>query len=663
MRPTAEIGPVQILREGVGRRGTRRIEAVTAGEAYAYLRGRSAEADQLRGEVEKLRKELKKRPAAAAGGAAAGAANGIDEVVARLLAGATTAGGVTVVAADLGEMEGDGVLELSDRIKSKGAPAAVALAAAFEGRVTIVVNLDASLPARGVNAGEIVKIAAPIVGGGGGGRPTMDRKNAYFRELIDAITPADLLPGIGDLLADLRARGVRTAIASMSHNVYDVVRHLGIEDKVDAIVDPATLVKGKPDPEIFLAAAEQLGVRFEDCLGIEDARAGIQAIKAARMVAVGVGADLPGCDWLVSDTRPLTYEALAALFPGTAASSPAASAGADEAVFRAGSAQPPAIAGSSRTVSRRLERRRELLEVPDVGLVHEHVHEPVDAARVVEQARAEVRVRGDQRAERLADGRALDLDQLLAAGRRPEHGRDADLAHADSQSSNAREARRDDRRQPRPARFGGPRLDPEPDRVGRLEPVAGQERDHLVAVADHAPPARGLRRRDRHAAGGLGVDALERRGPPDRVRRLDVGDRLDRPRGRPRQLHRVAPVGGVADRQRAHDRVGRPDRLDVQAAGGERRGDRRTAGGLTADEPDRLGRDPAELDQLLERPREPGDHRARRDRGHHDVGQPPTEVLGDLVAERLAALGVERAEVDVDRAPTAARPRPRGTGG
>ena len=83
-----------------------------------------------------------------------------------------------------------------------------------------------------------------------------DRKNAYFRELIDAITPADLLPGIGDLLADLRARGVRSAIASMSHNVFDVVRHLGIEAMVDVIVDPATLVKGKPDPEIFLAAAD-----------------------------------------------------------------------------------------------------------------------------------------------------------------------------------------------------------------------------------------------------------------------------------------------------------------------------------------------------------------------------------------------------------------------
>ena len=141
-----------------------------------------------------------------------------------------------------------------------------------------------------------------------------ERKNAYFRELIEGITPDDLLPGIGDLLAGLRARGVKTAIASMSHNVWDVVARLGIEPLIDVIVDPATLVKGKPDPEIFLAAAEQLGERFEDCVGIEDARAGVEAIKAARMVAVGVGSDLPAADWLVADTRSLTVVALDALF-------------------------------------------------------------------------------------------------------------------------------------------------------------------------------------------------------------------------------------------------------------------------------------------------------------------------------------------------------------
>jgi alpha,alpha-trehalose phosphorylase len=143
-----------------------------------------------------------------------------------------------------------------------------------------------------------------------------DRKNAYFRELIEGITPADLLPGIGPLLADLRARGVKTAIASMSHNVWDVVRRLGIEPLIDVIVDPATLVKGKPDPEIFFAAAERLGLPFEHCVGIEDARAGVEAIKAARMVAVGVGRDLPGADWVVTDTSSLTAEALEALFGG-----------------------------------------------------------------------------------------------------------------------------------------------------------------------------------------------------------------------------------------------------------------------------------------------------------------------------------------------------------
>jgi beta-phosphoglucomutase len=144
-----------------------------------------------------------------------------------------------------------------------------------------------------------------------------DRKNAYFRELIEQVTPADLLPGIGELLADLRARGIRTAIASMSHNVWDVVERLGIRELVDVIVDPAALVKGKPDPEIFLSAAEQLGVRFEDCAGIEDAKAGIEAIRAARMVSVGVGGDLDA-DWGITDTRDLTVDALARLFAGGA---------------------------------------------------------------------------------------------------------------------------------------------------------------------------------------------------------------------------------------------------------------------------------------------------------------------------------------------------------
>ncbi|HEY5629353.1 MAG TPA: beta-phosphoglucomutase, partial [Candidatus Limnocylindrales bacterium] len=141
-----------------------------------------------------------------------------------------------------------------------------------------------------------------------------ERKNAYFGELIARITPADLLPGIAELLADLRAVGIRIAIASASHNATELVRRLGIESLVDAKVDPSTIVKGKPDPEIFLAAAELLGVRPEDCVGVEDARAGIEAINAAGMVSVGVGPSLTEASWAVDDTRQITREALAALF-------------------------------------------------------------------------------------------------------------------------------------------------------------------------------------------------------------------------------------------------------------------------------------------------------------------------------------------------------------
>lgn len=144
-------------------------------------------------------------------------------------------------------------------------------------------------------------------------RAMAERKNAYFRELIANVTPADLLPGIGGLLDELHAAGVRTAIASMSHNVFEVVHRLGIEPLIDQIVDPAGVVRGKPDPEIFLTAAELLGVRPADCVGIEDAQVGVEAIRTAGMAAVGVGRRLAGADWVVADTRQLTLASLGAL--------------------------------------------------------------------------------------------------------------------------------------------------------------------------------------------------------------------------------------------------------------------------------------------------------------------------------------------------------------
>jgi beta-phosphoglucomutase len=120
-------------------------------------------------------------------------------------------------------------------------------------------------------------------------RALADAKNGHYQELIATMTPADLLPGALRALADVRAAGLKIGLASVSRNAFTVLDRLGIRDRFDDVVDAATVVNGKPDPEIFLTAAAHLGVAPADCLGVEDAAAGVASIKDAGMVAVGVG--------------------------------------------------------------------------------------------------------------------------------------------------------------------------------------------------------------------------------------------------------------------------------------------------------------------------------------------------------------------------------------
>jgi beta-phosphoglucomutase len=115
------------------------------------------------------------------------------------------------------------------------------------------------------------------------------RKNAHYQQLIATMTPAHLLPGATEVLGEAKTLGLRTGLASASRNGPEVLQRLGIADCFDTVVDPAALARGKPDPEIFLKAAAQLGVPASACIGVEDAAAGVQAIKAAGMFAVGVG--------------------------------------------------------------------------------------------------------------------------------------------------------------------------------------------------------------------------------------------------------------------------------------------------------------------------------------------------------------------------------------
>lgn len=120
-------------------------------------------------------------------------------------------------------------------------------------------------------------------------REMMERKNRYYLELIETISPQDLLPGVREFLEELRAAGMKIAIGSASKNARQVVQQLGIGDCVDAIADGYSVVNPKPAPDLFLHAAEQVGIAPRQCVVFEDAASGIQAALAAGMLAIGLG--------------------------------------------------------------------------------------------------------------------------------------------------------------------------------------------------------------------------------------------------------------------------------------------------------------------------------------------------------------------------------------
>lgn len=135
-----------------------------------------------------------------------------------------------------------------------------------------------------------------------------DRKNRNYVDMIQKVSPRDIYPGILELLRPLREKGIKIALASASKNGPFLLKQMDIEDYFDAVADPAKIAVSKPAPDIFLAAAEQVGVPISACIGIEDAQAGIQAIQAAGALPVGVGKaeDLGASIDLVPDTSHLT---------------------------------------------------------------------------------------------------------------------------------------------------------------------------------------------------------------------------------------------------------------------------------------------------------------------------------------------------------------------
>lgn len=137
-----------------------------------------------------------------------------------------------------------------------------------------------------------------------------EEKNRAYVELIQQIKSEDILPGISQFLREAEERGVKLAVASASKNAFAVLKGLQIDGKFHYIADAAKIVHTKPSPEVFLDCARNLEVEPEMCVGFEDAQAGIEAIHAAGMYAVGIGVEVTSerPDLELTDTTELNFQ-------------------------------------------------------------------------------------------------------------------------------------------------------------------------------------------------------------------------------------------------------------------------------------------------------------------------------------------------------------------
>lgn len=116
-----------------------------------------------------------------------------------------------------------------------------------------------------------------------------DEKNNVYRELLKSMSPSDVTDEVRETLKELRNRGYKLAIGSSSKNAKFILNKVELTDYFDAISDGTNIEKSKPDPEVFLKAAEFLGVEPANCMVVEDAFAGIDGAKAGGMTAAGIG--------------------------------------------------------------------------------------------------------------------------------------------------------------------------------------------------------------------------------------------------------------------------------------------------------------------------------------------------------------------------------------
>lgn len=139
----------------------------------------------------------------------------------------------------------------------------------------------------------------------------LEEKNAVYRKRLERYSPSNLFPGVKELFSQCREAGLKIALASASRNAGEVIARLGLADEFDFVADAASIAAQKPAPDIFLACAEAMRLEPAQCVGVEDAQAGIDAIRAAGMFAIGVGAPgtLSGAGFTVPNIAALSIDA------------------------------------------------------------------------------------------------------------------------------------------------------------------------------------------------------------------------------------------------------------------------------------------------------------------------------------------------------------------
>ena len=138
------------------------------------------------------------------------------------------------------------------------------------------------------------------------------RKNEWYTEMINQMTPAEILPGAREFVQSCRDAGIKTAIGSASKNTPTILAKLELLSLFDAVIDGNSVTNPKPDPEVFLKGAEALHVDPSACVVFEDAIAGVEAAINGGMKAVGIGSPelLKGANMVVSGLDKITLEML-----------------------------------------------------------------------------------------------------------------------------------------------------------------------------------------------------------------------------------------------------------------------------------------------------------------------------------------------------------------